>query len=1162
MKLQQIIEKDQSLTKFIQNLTAKTRSLLTGVNRGALCLLLEQILTQRHNVLFIVEETENKAQLLYQSLSGVVPDDQRYLFLVEADLALAKATVSPDVMSDRIKTLMFLMTKKPGIVITTPQGLQYPLTPPARYAAAEKELSIGQTEDLAALQVWLVQNGYEKQTLVARPGEFALRGDILDVYTLTRSDPIRVEFFGDEIDTIKTFDVANQRSLAAVKRVVISPASDRLLTKKALQEGGKALGKQLNAQADDLLKKKFGESISLLQQGVLNDRSDLLTAYLLKSSVSLPAYGQADAVLIYDDWPRLKKNVAQVDQDNADLWKTQGDDKLFGPMTRCRLSFEKVIRQSELPQLYLSIFQKGMGRLRFDQLLNWPTRVAPQFFSQMPLLTTQLKTFNKEKQTVILQADRPQRAKQISQTLIDFGLDVPITDFSHLSVQMPQICVGHYPEGFVLPNIDLVYLTERELFNEAPHKPKANPTFENAQRLRRYTDLKPGDYVVHVNHGIGRFEGIKTMTVDGKKRDYITITYRHHDQLFVPADQLRLVQKYTASEGHRPSLNQLGGSEWAKTKRRVAAKVEDIADELVALYAKREAEKGFAFSPDDDLQQRFEDAFPYVETPDQLKTIQEIKADMEKTRPMDRLVVGDVGFGKTEVALRAAFKAIQDDKQVAFLVPTTILAQQHYETMQDRFKDFPIEFAQLSRFQSHQEAKAITKDLADGKIDLVVGTHRLLSKDVHFKDLGLLIVDEEQRFGVKHKEKLKQLKANVDVLTLTATPIPRTLHMSMVGARDLSLMETPPSNRFPIQTYVMEQLDDVVRQACLREMARNGQIFYLHNRIDDIDQVVERLQKLIPEAHIGYIHGRMSENELEDMLYRFLNRDFDLLVTTTIIETGIDMPNVNTMIIEDADRYGLSQLYQLRGRIGRSARLAYAYFLYKPNKVLTEVGEKRLEAIRDFTQLGSGFKIAMRDLAIRGAGNMLGKQQHGFIDSVGYDLYTQMLEDAVKDKQGHKAAVKSNAEIDLGQEAYLPSDYIPDQTQKIEFYKKIKAIASPQDLANVQDELLDRFGDYPAAVENLLAAAQLKTLADLAQVLTLTYDGHRVYVQFNHAGTREMTGPNVFKALEHVDFKAQIETDAQKRLTVWLKVPEKFKMRQLVNELSLFLRSAGEIIQR
>ncbi len=830
---------------------------------------------------------------------------------------------------------------------------------------------------------------------------------------------------------------------------------------------------------------------------------------------------------------------------------------------KLRHSFERVVQKSKQAQILFSLFQKGMGRLKFDQILNFTTREVQQFFSQMPLIKSELTRFSNEGNTVILQADSETRAKQIAQNLVDYGVDIPVVKADQLLSNKAQITVGNFAHGFALPSLDLVYLTERELFNQRPHHRKRVKTLENAQRLRNYNELKPGDYVVHVNHGIGRFEGIKTLDVDGKKRDYITITYQHHDQLFVPADQLGLVQKYVASEGRVPHINKLGSSEWTKTKKRVQSKVEDIADDLIELYAKRESEKGFAFSPDDDLQKEFEDAFPYPETPDQLRSIREIKADMESPKPMDRLLVGDVGFGKTEVALRAAFKAIRDGKQVAFLAPTTILAQQHFETMQDRFKDFPVNCALLSRFQTPAEVKEIVEGVKSGKIDMVVGTHRLLSKDVQFKDLGLLIIDEEQRFGVKHKERLKELKANIDVLTLTATPIPRTLHMSMVGVRDLSVMETPPTNRYPIQTYVMEEMPSIVREAVLREMKRNGQVFFLHNRIDDIDKVVSQLEELIPEAKIEYIHGRMSENQMEDIMYRFSKNEFDILVTTTIIETGVDMPNVNTMIVEDADHYGLSQLYQLRGRIGRSARLAYAYFLYQPNKVLTEIGEKRLSAIRDFTELGSGFKIAMRDLSIRGAGNMLGKQQHGFIDSVGYDLYAQMLDEAIKKRKGKKVVVKSNAEVQFDLEAYIPDDYIADQEQKIEFYKKIKEINDQKEADNIADELIDRFGDYPLAVENLLNVSTVKADADLAKVVSLTQKSNdKLQVIFNNQASEELEGPNIFKALEHVSLRARINMDPQKRLNVMLELEKNMSTRQLFNELHTFLEAASEIVQK
>ncbi len=1165
MRLTEILNKDQDLNNFILKTKQVKNSLITGANAGAFSLLLKQIISKLNEPLILVEENENKAQNLYGELSAILDSEQVQIFSLDATIATQTAVSSPDELSSRIQALSFLLSKKAGIVITTPQGLQYKLSNPTDFAQAKRVFIPEKEYELTELNNWLVHSGYQKEALVTKPGEFAIRGDILDIYPLDRENPVRIEFFGDEIDTVKEFNLATQRSTQEIDLVEITAAQDRVFSSDAIKKAAEKIRKDMaDAPAPEkTVKDHFTVALDNLDTGGLPQNYSFLVDYLIEKPSSLLDYLAPNGQILIDDIPLIKQSVETVDEQNAAFISDELKTGAMLPGQKLRADFDKVLSQDKHHRIYFSLFQRSMGRLRLGQMLNWQTREPEQFFSQMPLIKSELESYKKSGQTVILQADNDKRARQIDQTMVDFGLSLPIVGEDEIIEGQCQIVVAGYTSGFTLPTVKLVYLTERELFNKRPQRKKRIKTLENAQRLRNYTELKPGDYVVHINHGIGRFEGIKTLENNGVKRDYITITYQRGDQLFVPADQLSLVQKYVGSEGKTPHINKLGGSEWAKTKRKVQSKVEDIADDLIELYAKRESEKGFAFSPDDDLQRKFDDAFPYPETADQLRSIKEIKEDMENPKPMDRLVVGDVGFGKTEVALRAAFKAVQDNKQVAFLVPTTILAQQHYETIQDRFKDFPVNIAMLSRFQTPAESKEIIEGLKDGKIDLVVGTHRILSKDVEFKNLGLLIVDEEQRFGVKHKERLKQLKANIDVLTLTATPIPRTLHMSMVGVRDLSVMETPPQNRYPIQTYVMEQIPSVVKDACLREIQRDGQVFYLHNRISDIDETVEKLQQLIPNARIASAHGRMSQNQLEDILYRFLNREFDILVTTTIIETGIDMPNVNTMIIEDADHYGLSQLYQLRGRIGRSARLAYAYFLYQPNKVLTEVGEKRLDAIRDFTELGSGFKIAMRDLSIRGAGNMLGAQQHGFIDSVGYDLYSQMLSDAIKERKGKKTVKKSNAEIDLKLEAYIPDSYIGDQEEKIEFYKKIKAVNSQEELDKIEDELIDRFGDYPVSVENLLAVAGLKVNADLAQVLNvLKISNDKIKVEFNNNASHELEGPNIFKALEHVDLKARISMNQEKRMVVLLQLPDEMKNRVLFNELTTFLQAASDIVQR
>lgn len=1110
MKLSELIAADANLVNFIKAVPQAKNSMLTGVNFGAFNLIIRELLHRLQQPILIVASDENRAQQIYSSLVELFEENMVHFFPVEPLLETQAAVSSLDELSQRLDAMSFLLTKQKGIVISTPQALQYPLPAAIKFKANSLTLKVNQVCNLSKICDFLVRCGYKRDDLVANPGEFALRGDILDIYPINIAYPYRIEFFDDEIDNIRTFNPVSQRTKDSLTEVVIEPADDQL---------------------DKLYQ---------------NEDYTTILDYLTESGI-----------ICFDDIRAIRQNIVQIDARNRDYLAHETSTNI----KNCRLDFTSIFNQIVQAKIYSSLFQVSVNDLKIDQLLNLHTREPQQFFSQMSLIKNELSVYELQQQTVIIQADNLVRAKQIKSTFADYGIDITIAAENRLIPNKRQIIVDNFNQGFVLPRINLVYLTEHDLFNRQPHIHKKIKSLENAQQIRSYQELNPGDYVVHINHGIGIFEGIKTLESNGKKGDYITITYRNHDQLFVPADQLGVVQKYVASDGKIPKINKLGGNEWAKTKCRVQEKIEDIADELLAIYAHRATEKGFAFLPDDELQRDFEASFPYLETPDQIKAIKEIKLDMQKEKPMDRLLVGDVGFGKTEVALRAAFKAIDSGKQVAFLVPTTILAEQHYATMLERFKDFPVNVAMLCRFQTEKEADEIATNLSNGKIDIVVGTHRILSRDIKFKNLGLLIIDEEQRFGVKHKEKLKKLKNNIDVLTLTATPIPRTLHMSMIGVRDLSVMETPPANRYPIQTYVTEETPNIVREACLRELARNGQIFFLHNKIQDIDQKVAYLSQLIPEARIEYIHGRMSERQLEDIMLRFTQKKFDILVTTTIIETGVDLPNVNTLLVENADTYGLSQLYQLRGRIGRSSRLAYAYFLYKRDKVLTEVSEKRLNAIRDFTALGSGFKIAMRDLSIRGAGNILGKQQHGFIDSVGYDLYAQMLDQTIKQKRGDKVCHKTNAEVRINLEAYIPTEYISSQKQKIEFYKKIKHANDVKAIDDIADELIDRFGTYPKSVENLLNIATIKVLADTAQILSITNLDKKIDIVLDQKASEELKGPNIFRTLEHVCFRARVSVDHD-RLHVRLILDSKSSWRTIFNELKVFLQAVIDIVHK
>ncbi len=1110
MKLSELIAADANLVNFIKAVPQAKNSMLTGVNFGAFNLIIRELLHRLQQPILIVASDENRAQQIYSSLVELFEENMVHFFPVEPLLETQAAVSSLDELSQRLDAMSFLLTKQKGIVISTPQALQYPLPAAIKFKANSLTLKVNQVCNLSKICDFLVRCGYKRDDLVANPGEFALRGDILDIYPINIAYPYRIEFFDDEIDNIRTFNPVSQRTKDSLTEVVIEPADDQL---------------------DKLYQ---------------NEDYTTILDYLTESGI-----------ICFDDIRAIRQNIVQIDARNRDYLAHETSTNI----KNCRLDFTSIFNQIVQAKIYSSLFQVSVNDLKIDQLLNLHTREPQQFFSQMSLIKNELSVYELQQQTVIIQADNLVRAKQIKSTFADYGIDITIAAENKLIPNKRQIIVDNFNQGFVLPRISLIYLTEHDLFNRQLHIHKKIKSLENAQQIRSYQELNPGDYVVHINHGIGIFEGIKTLESNGKKGDYITITYRNHDQLFVPADQLGVVQKYVASDGKIPKINKLGGNEWAKTKCRVQEKIEDIADELLAIYAHRATEKGFAFLPDDELQRDFEASFPYLETPDQIKAIKEIKLDMQKEKPMDRLLVGDVGFGKTEVALRAAFKAIDSGKQVAFLVPTTILAEQHYATMLERFKDFPVNVAMLCRFQTEKEADEIATNLSNGKIDIVVGTHRILSRDIKFKNLGLLIIDEEQRFGVKHKEKLKKLKNNIDVLTLTATPIPRTLHMSMIGVRDLSVMETPPANRYPIQTYVTEETPNIVREACLRELARNGQIFFLHNKIQDIDQKVAYLSQLIPEARIEYIHGRMSERQLEDIMLRFTQKKFDILVTTTIIETGVDLPNVNTLLVENADTYGLSQLYQLRGRIGRSSRLAYAYFLYKRDKVLTEVSEKRLNAIRDFTALGSGFKIAMRDLSIRGAGNILGKQQHGFIDSVGYDLYAQMLDQTIKQKRGDKVCHKTNAEVRINLEAYIPTEYISSQKQKIEFYKKIKHANDVKAIDDIADELIDRFGTYPKSVENLLNIATIKVLADTAQILSITNIDKKIDIVLDQKASEELKGPNIFRTLEHVCFRARVSVDHD-RLHVRLILDSKSSWRTIFNELKVFLQAVIDIVHK
>ena len=1088
MQLTELLQQDKALQGLATGLTKGGRHLMTGISGTARTVYLAALQQRTQQPMVIVSDSQFHADQLAEDLQALLGNEHVAVFPAEESLAAEMAVTSLDTLLARVSALHLLLTDPRAVVVTGIAGAQRYLPPVKKFQQAQLTIDFDHEYELKDLEIKLHQMGYHRNTTVEQPGEFAIRGSIVDVYPLDADYPVRLDFFDTELDSMRSFDAENQRSIENIDSLTILPATDLVLSDDDRQKAKTQLELAMTKQRDQLAgaeKRHLTEAITplltTLADGQILPEMRAYLHMLYPDAASLFDYLPANGIVVFDDYPRAIENAAQMRLDDTNWWAEKLDKQQVLTTADFGWSLTDQARDIQQASLIFSPLQRGIGQLRQTSLTNVTLRPTQQFFGQMPLLKGEVTRWQKQNMTVIFLTNSDDRQVKLVQTLNDFGIKVNQVSVDGLATGRTQSATLPLSAGFELPMQKLVVLTEKELFQQVRKRAPKRQTLSNAERIKSYNELKPGDYVVHVNHGIGIYEGMQTIENRGVKQDYITIAYQKGDKLFIPVTQLDLVQKYVGAAEKAPRINKMGGTEWQRAKAKVAKKVEDIADDLLALYAEREIKQGYAFAPDDEEMRRFEEAFPYPETPDQIRSVKEIKADMEKPRPMDRLLVGDVGFGKTEVAMRAAFKAAHEGKQVAMLVPTTILAQQHYDSFLNRFEGTNLKIAWMSRFQTKKQMTEIKTGLKNHTIDIIIGTHSLLAKDVAFGDLGLLIIDEEQRFGVKHKERLKSLQTNVDVLTLTATPIPRTLNMAMVGVRDLSVIETPPANRYPIQTYVMEQNGRVIANAIEREMARGGQTFYLHNRVADIEKVAGMIQSLVPEAQVAYIHGQMTETQMEGILVDFINGEYDVLVTTTIIETGVDIPNANTLFVENADYMGLAQLYQLRGRVGRSNNVAYAYFTYPGTRSLNEESEKRLTAIRDFTELGSGFKIAMRDLSIRGAGDLLGQSQHGFINAVGYDLYTQMLQEAVAAKQGKKQK-RFDSELDLQVEAYLPADYVADGPQKIDLYQRIRKATKAEQFAEITDDLVDRFGDIPAATNRLLTVSQLKAIADLVGV--------------------------------------------------------------------------------
>lgn len=990
----------------------------------------------------ILAEDERRAREIYEDYRFY---DRKVYSYPAKDLLFFQADIHGNLLiRQRMKVIKALLEEKELTVVTSIDGCMDFLESLEKIKEQLIHYESDSTVDIEQLKNQLVALGYERVGQVEMPGQFSVRGGIVDIYCLTEENPWRIELWGDEIDSIRSFDPESQRSLENLEELTIYPAVEHI-----------------------------GD----------------------KDMVSFLDYFPEERTIIFLDEPnRLTEKGGAVEEEYRQSRMHREEKGSRNQPENWLCSFEQL--QKELNKrncISVCALEPKQAGWKVREKFYLEVKSISAYNNSFELLVKDLHQYKKQGYRIALLSGSRTRAERLAKDLQEEGLAAFYGQDYDREICPGEIMVvyGHAKKGFEYPLIKFAVMTESDIFGQEQKKKKKKNY--SGSRIQDFAELSIGDFVVHEKHGLGIYRGIEKVEVDRIVKDYIKIEYRGGSNLYIPATQLDCLQKYSGADASKaPKLNKLGTQEWNKTKSKVRGAVKNIAKELVELYAVRQEKEGYVCGPDTVWQREFEEMFPYEETEDQLSAIEDAKRDMESTRIMDRLICGDVGYGKTEVALRAAFKEVQESRQVAYLAPTTILAQQIYNTFVQRMKEFPVRVELLCRFRTPAQQKKAIEDLKKGQVDVIIGTHRILSKDVQFKNLGLLIVDEEQRFGVTHKEKIKQLKKDVDVLTLTATPIPRTLHMSLIGIRDMSVLEEPPMDRMPIQTYVMEYDEETVREAINRELRRGGQVYYVYNRVTDIADVALRIAKLVPDARVDFSHGQMSERELENVMYSFVNGDIDVLVSTTIIETGLDISNVNTMIIHDSDRYGLSQLYQLRGRIGRSNRTAYAFLMYRKNVMLKETAEKRLAAIREYTDLGSGFKIAMRDLELRGAGNLLGAQQHGHMNAVGYDLYCKMLNEAVKEAKGIHTMEDFETSVDLNVDAYIPDSYISNEFQKLDIYKRIAGIETQQDYDDMLEELLDRFGEPGKAVLNLLAIAKLKAIAHQGYVTEIKQTGKTV----------------------------------------------------------------------
>ena len=1091
----------------------------------------------------VITQDKAEAEELFSLITTL--EKETYIY-PEIDILKRHTAKSNDLVQNSIKVLENLVSKVPSIIIIPIEASYRTLKDPEKFLNTTFEINLDTVINFEDLQKKLVNMGYNRVDSVDVVGEFSKRGSIVDIFSPLNEKPIRLDFFDDELDSIRTFDEITQKSLEKVENVTIYPTNDFFLTN---EEKDIVVTKILERLKDEKLKQEenYKDISDYLQEKIeiyraTGDFSELesFSNLIYEHTFSIADYFTEDVVIFFDNYHKITEKVESLRQyfltNLQEINRTYIHQNIIDDN-----AFEK-IQNKKVRKYYLSNLKLNEKIIEKSYNIDITDLV---YYVNEEYLTKEIREKLDNDYKVLISLNTQKQRDYVEKILFDnyFYDDI------YYGIKNGKIFIDvnkYHLKGFEDKKNKIFLLTPRELFTEEERKKRrVKFKYTNSEKIRNYQELNIGDYIVHISHGIGLYEGIENIEVNGVHKDFLKIVYDGGDVIYVDINNMNYIQKYTASTDNRkPQLNKLGTKKWQQVKNKVRREIEDISEDLIKLYIKRELSSGYAYSFDSSLQQEFEDDFSFIPTDDQLKATEEIKRDMEKQRPMDRLLCGDVGFGKTEVAMRVAFKAVMDVKQVAVLVPTTLLAEQHYENFVNRFANFPVNIEVVSRFKSAKDITEICKRLREGKIDIIIGTHKLLNDKFKYKDLGLLIIDEEQRFGVKHKEKIKYLKNTIDVLTLSATPIPRTLHMSLIGIRDLSVIETPPSERQPIQTFVTAQNNMIVKEAIMNEVSRGGQVFYVYNRVDSIDEKYLELKRLLPDINIAYAHGRMTQRELESIMSDVIDRKYDLLITTTIIETGIDISNVNTLIVEDADRFGLSQLYQLRGRVGRSSREAYAYLMYQPFKALTENSEKRLSAIKNFTTLGSGFKIAMQDLSIRGAGDVLGGRQHGFIDSVGYTLYSQMLEQEIQMKKGilepilerdktqgaeyYENIIKESApklqkdlfeaenddfEIKLNVDAFIPKEYISSDAEKIDFYKRLNSVITDEEIDSIVEDLIDRFSDFGTEVTNLIDICYLKVKAKESRVTSVKELANKVIVTFEKDIVNKLKGKELFAAL-------------------------------------------------